>query len=210
MIVMSDLKKKIKRVVVKSRILSPLYNVYLKYVLWKRCTITIKNYGQNNITDIPIIYSNNFIVTFRGDNNFVKIGKGCNFKNTNSIYVQGDDNVVVIGDNVTFDSNVLIVVGEGTKVNIGSDCIFADRVHIRTTDQHAIYDENRKRINPAKDVYIGNHVWLGKEAIIMKGVKVGDGAIIGMDSMVTKNVPERCIAAGKPAKVIRTNIYWDE
>lgn len=50
MIVMSDLKKKIKRVVVKSRILSPLYNVYLK------------------------------IVTFRGDNNFVKIGKGCNFK----------------------------------------------------------------------------------------------------------------------------------
>ncbi len=73
MIVMSDLKKKIKRVVVKSRILSPLYNVYLKYVLWKRCTITIKNYGQ-------IIYSNNFIVTFRGDNNFVKIGKGCNFK----------------------------------------------------------------------------------------------------------------------------------
>ena len=51
---------------------------------------------------------------------------------------------------------------------------------------------------------------MGKEAIIMKGVKVGDGAIIGMDSMVTKNVPERCIAAGKPAKVIRTNIYWDE
>ena len=121
---MSKLKKKIKRVVVKSRVLSPLYNVYLKYVLWKRCTIAIKNYGQNNITDIPIIYSNNFIVTFRGDNNFVKIGKGCNFKNTNSIYVQGDDNVVVIGDNVTFDSNVLIVVGEGTKVNIGSDCIF--------------------------------------------------------------------------------------
>lgn len=59
---MSDLKKKIKRVVVKSRILSPLYDVYLKYVLRKRCNITIRNYGQNNVTDIPIIYSNNFIV----------------------------------------------------------------------------------------------------------------------------------------------------
>lgn len=184
---MSDLKKKIKRVVVKSRILSPLYDVYLKYVLRKRCNITIRNYGQNNVTDIPIIYSNNFIVTFRGDNNSIKVGQNCNFKNTNSIYVQGDDNIVVIGDNVTFDSNVLIVVGEGTKVNIGSDCIFADRVHIRTTDQHAIYDENRKRINPAKDVYIGNHVWLGKEAIIMKGVRIGNGAISRKTGQSHKN-----------------------
>ena len=82
---------------------------------------------------------------------------------------------------------MLIVVGEGTKVNIGSDCIFADRVHIRTTDQHAIYDENRKRINPAKDVYIGNHVWLGKEAIIMKGVRIGNGAISRKTGQSHKN-----------------------
>lgn len=46
---MSKLKKKIKRVVVKSRVLSPLYNVYLKYVLWKRCTIALK------ITDRTIL-----------------------------------------------------------------------------------------------------------------------------------------------------------
>ena len=121
-----------------------------------------------------------------------------------------DGNLVEIGDNVTFDQNVLIVVGEGSKVVIGSDCVFAYRVHIRTTDQHFIYDENGNRINPAKDVYIGNHVWLGKEAIVMKGVSIGSGAIVGMDSMVTKNVPERCIVAGKPAKVIKTNVYWNE
>jgi len=53
-------------------------------------------------------------------------------------------------------------------------------------------------------------VWLGKEAIIMKGVSIGNGAIVGMDSMVTKDVPERCIVAGKPAKVIKTNVYWNE
>ena len=45
-----------------------------------------------------------------------------------------------IGDNVTIDGNMLVVVGEGTKVRIGSDCVFADRVHIRTTDQHYIFD----------------------------------------------------------------------
>lgn len=207
-----SVKDILKREIKRNSILAFLYDkIYFKYVLWKRCKISIRNYGLHNAVDFPNdTYSNNFIITFRGNNNSVKVGRNCTFKMTNSIYVQGDNNVVEIGDNVTFDQDILIVVGEGTKVTIGSDCIFAYRVHIRTTDQHAIYDENRKRINPAKDVYIGNHVWLGKEAIIMKGVKVGDGAIIGMDSMVTKNVPERCIAAGKPAKVIRTNIYWDE
>lgn len=57
---------------------------------------------------------------------------------------------------------------------------------------------------------IGNHVWLGKDAIIMKGVSIGDTAIVGMDSMVTKDVPEKSIVVGKPAKVIKTNVYWHE
>ena len=115
-----------------------------------------------------------------------------------------------IGDNVTFDQDVLIVAAEGTKVIIGADCIFAYHVHIRTSDQHCIFNENGERINPAKDIQIGNHVWLGRESVIMKGVRVGDGAIVGMGSMVTKDVPERCIVVGKPAKVIKTNVYWHE
>lgn len=91
------------------------------------------------------------------------------------------------------------MVGDGTEVSIGSDCIFADRVHIRTTDQHCIYNENEERINPAKNINIGNHMWLSKDAIVMKGVRISDGAIIGMDSMVTKDVPEKSIVVEKPA-----------
>ena len=207
-----SLKKKLKeRVIAKSFFLNYLYkNVYLQYVLRKRCKVIVRDYGKQNVTEIPVIYCNNFVVTFRGDNNKVKVGNNCNFKATNTIYFQGDNNVVEIGSNVTFDSNVLIVVGEGTKVRIGSDCIFADRVHIRTTDQHCINDENGNRINPARNVNIGNHVWLGKDVIVMKGVCIGDGSIIGIDSMVTKDIPEHCIAIGKPAKVIRNNVYWNE
>ena len=206
------LKKILKeKFVNKNRFLTFLYNnVYLKRILKRRCKITINDYGKDNVTDIPIIYSNNLVVTFRGNNNFIKMGNGCNLKVRNTVYFHGDNNVVTIGDNVTFDGNTLIVVGEGSNVNIGSDCIFADRVHIRTTDQHLIFDADGKRINPARDVNVGSHVWLGKEAIIMKGVSIGDGAIVGMDSMVTKDVPERCIVVGKPAKVIKQNVYWHE
>lgn len=209
---MMNFKKIIReRFVNNNSFLTYLYdNVYLKHVLKKRCKITINDYGKENVADIPVIYSNNLVITFRGNNNFIKIGIDCNFKVRNTVYFQGDNNVVTIGDNVTLDGNTLIVVGEGTKVSIGSDCIFADRVHIRTTDQHGIFDGNGLRINPAKDVNVGNHVWLGKDAIIMKGVNIGDGAIVGMDSMVTKDVPERCIVVGKPAKVIKTNVYWHE
>ena len=56
---------------------------------------------------------------------------------------------------------------------------------------------------PAGDTAIGNDVWIGSEAIIMPGVKVGDGAIIGTRALVTKDVEPYAIVGGNPAKVIR-------
>ncbi|HDR1486969.1 TPA: CatB-related O-acetyltransferase, partial [Pasteurella multocida] len=53
------------------------------------------------------------------------------------------------------------------------------------------------------DTVIGNDVWIGYNATIMPGVKIGDGAIIGTNSVVTKNVPPYAIVAGNPARVIR-------
>ena len=109
-----------------------------------------------------------------------------------------------------FDQDVSIVLAEGTKVKIGDNCLLAKGVRIRTSDQHFIYDENGFRINKAKDVCIENHVWLGASAIIMKGATIGEGSVIGMDSMVTKTIPPYSIAVGKPAKVIKSNINWEE
>lgn len=56
---------------------------------------------------------------------------------------------------------------------------------------------------PAGDTVIGNDVWIGSEAIIMPGVKVGDGAVIGTRALVTKDVEPYAIVGGNPAKVIR-------
>ena len=70
--------------------------------------------------------------------------------------------------------------------------------------------------NYDKDVittYIGNDVWIGANAVILKGVKIGDGAIIGASSVVTKHVPPYAIVVGNPAKIIKyrysqDDIYW--
>ena len=77
------------------------------------------------------------------------------------------------------------------------------RCCIRTSDQHKIYDESNNRINEAANAVIGNHVWLGNPAVIMKGISIGDGCMIGMESMVTKNIESNTLAVGTPARVIK-------
>lgn len=60
------------------------------------------------------------------------------------------------------------------------------------------------------DTYIGKNCEIGGGAIIMPGVRVGDYCCIGAGSVVTKDVPDRCVAVGNPAKVIRTGIMIDD
>ena len=64
------------------------------------------------------------------------------------------------------------------------------------------------RINHAKDVVIGNHVWIGRNVTINKVVGIGSNSIIAGHSVVTKNIPSNCIAAGTPAKVVKYQIDW--
>lgn len=201
-----------KECVQNSSILSFLYNkIYLGYITWKRYNVNVVDLGRNNVVMIPKnTVSDDLKITFKGNNNKIIVGNGCGFKQTNSIYIQGDNNILKIGNEVIFDQNVSIVLAEGTECLIGNGCRFADGVRIRTSDQHFIYNKEGIRINNPKGVYIGNNVWLGAYVIIMKGVSVGDGSVIGMDSMVTKDIPSKCIAVGKPAKVIKDNIMWRE
>ena len=53
------------------------------------------------------------------------------------------------------------------------------------------------------DITIGDNVWIGGNVVITPGVKVGNGVVIGAGSVVTKDIPDNCIAAGNPARVIR-------
>jgi acetyltransferase-like isoleucine patch superfamily enzyme len=51
-------------------------------------------------------------------------------------------------------------------------------------------------------------VWIGKNAVILKGIIIGEGSVIAAGAVVTKDVPDHCLVAGVPAKVIRKNIEW--
>lgn len=87
--------------------------------------------------------------------------------------------------------------------------MFSNKIIIRTSDSHPIYDiESNKRINPAKNIHIGNHVWIAPQSTIMKGVNIGDGAIIGSHTLVTKDVNNNSLVVGYPAREVKSKINW--
>ncbi len=94
------------------------------------------------------------------------------------------------------------------SISIGNDCAIASDVLIQDTDFHPILDEQGKEKPVAKPVVIGNKVWICAKATILKGVTIGDGAIVAAGAVVTKDVPAYSVVAGNPAKVVRENVIW--
>ena len=54
-----------------------------------------------------------------------------------------------------------------------------------------------------------NHVWIGMNATVLKGVTIGEGSIVAAGAIVTKDVPDHCLVAGVPAKIIRRDVRWE-
>jgi acetyltransferase-like isoleucine patch superfamily enzyme len=103
-----------------------------------------------------------------------------------------------------------------TKIEIGDDVLVSFGVTIADHDSHSLdfalrredvalwYEKKKKWDNViTRPVKIGNRAWIGMHAIILKGVSVGEGAVIGAGSVVTRNIPAWTLAAGNPARVIR-------
>lgn len=91
------------------------------------------------------------------------------------------------------------------RVSIGRQCVIADRVMFIDFD-HIVADSEqpiRKQGIYKRDVVVGSNVWIGYGAQILRGVTVGDNAIIGASSVVTRDIPANAVAAGTPARVIR-------
>ena len=92
------------------------------------------------------------------------------------------------------------------KIIIGEDVAISKGVIIRDSDNHLINNQNE---NITKPIEIGDHVWIGLRAIILKGVKIGNGAVIAAGAVVTRDVPPYSLVAGVPARVIKENIDWE-
>jgi acetyltransferase-like isoleucine patch superfamily enzyme len=90
-------------------------------------------------------------------------------------------------------------------VRIGEQCVIADRAMFIDFDHGVVEVERpiRKQGIYKRDVVVGSNVWIGYGACILRGVSVGDNAIVGTNSVVTKDVPANAVVAGIPARVIR-------
>lgn len=148
-------------------------------------------------------------VRIRGNGNRIVIEDNCHIGPDCSFWMEGNGITIVIGEGTTFTSKVHFCAQEdGTSIMVGKDCMFANTITVRTSDSHPVYDEAGVRINLPGNVVIGEHVWIAPGVRVMKGVSLGDGAIVGAGSIVTKDVPEACLAAGVPAKVVREKVMW--
>jgi acetyltransferase-like isoleucine patch superfamily enzyme len=91
------------------------------------------------------------------------------------------------------------------RVRIGEQCVIADRAMFIDFDHGVVEVERpiREQGIYMRDVEVGSNVWIGYGACILRGVRVGDNAIVGTNSVVTKDVPANAVVAGIPAQVIR-------
>jgi acetyltransferase-like isoleucine patch superfamily enzyme len=91
------------------------------------------------------------------------------------------------------------------RVRIGEECVIADRAMFIDFDHGVVEVERPIRLQGIykRDVVVGSNVWIGYGACVLRGVRVGDNAIVGTNSVVTRDVPANAVVAGIPARVIR-------
>lgn len=103
--------------------------------------------------------------------------------------------------------NTGTLIACANHITIGDDVAIARGVCIYDSDHHRLLHCGEEK-NLSAPVIIGNHVWIGVGAIILKGVRIGDGAVIAAGAVVTRDIPAGSLAAGNPARVIRENVEW--
>lgn len=102
-----------------------------------------------------------------------------------------------------FFANYNCTLIDVAKIRIGDNCQMAPNVAIYTAG-HPVYPVSRNSAYEyGKEVTIGDNVWLGGNTVVCPGVRIGSNVVIGAGSVVTKDIPDWCIAAGNPCKVIR-------
>ena len=132
----------------------------------------------------------------------VSIGSRVRFLRFSTLHVH-ERAELCVGDGVSFSPGCTVCVHE--RVEIGAGSTFGEGVSIHDEDHvHEPFDVPLSaRGFVTAPVIIGRNVWVGAKATILKGVTIGDDAVIGAGAVVTRDIPARAVAVGVPARVIR-------
>lgn len=173
----------------------------------------------------------NSTVKFVGENNLLYCESGVTLENSKIVF-NGSNSLIYLSSNkheyklnITINNNQACFFGKDNYINgviniilseekhlfVGSDSLFSFGIWIRNADPHLIYDSStKKRINPTKSIFIGDHVWIGQSSMIMKGSVIGSGSIMGAMSLVSGNIiPSNECWGGVPARRLKAGIFWE-
>lgn len=146
---------------------------------------------------MPVIKNKGIMVI--GDNTIVQSMPDHEFCKTR-IVTNYEHSVIHIGKNAMIRGTT---IWASTKILIGDNFLSAPYAWIVDNDAHGIAPDKRaNRFAEARPVVIGNNVWVGYRAMILKGVTIGDNCVIAAGAIVTRDIPSNSIAAGVPAAVV--------
>lgn len=147
-----------------------------------------------------------------------------------SLYIAKDASLIVdsfdayTGCRVNVNAGATLTLGSGylnhdcvidcfDSISVGHHVVISERVVLRDSDNHQVCHlpvsgEVSDLPSLSAPIVIEDHVWIGMNVIILKGVTIGKGSIIAAGSVVTRDIPPHSLAAGVPAKVIKTDVTW--
>lgn len=172
-------------------------------------SVVIKIEGNGNVLRIgERSVLRNMHIVFAGNGNLLEIGARCHLRG--SLHLRQNGSKISIGNGTSMVGAHLFAM-EGKALLVGEDCMFSSGIYLRTSDEHPIYDlADNSRINSARDVQVGKHVWLGEGVTVAKGSAIPDGCVVGAQSYVSKRLARpNSVYAGSPARLVREGIRWD-
>jgi acetyltransferase-like isoleucine patch superfamily enzyme len=156
-------------------------------------------WGPHSVATPPFWTEGERGITVGAQGAGVWLGPGC--------WLNAIGGTIAIGDGCSFSGDATVLAAQ--SVIIGREVLFARGVHIGDHD-HAWADPalpvKRQGIANVKPVVIGDGAWLGRNVTVTAGVSIGRGAVVAAGAVVTRDVPPHSLAAGVPARVIRS---WD-
>ena len=179
-----------------------------RLVSYKRSIFIL--HKTSSIQLIGSLFTNANCIKGNGRSTIVRLDKNASLRTKGNFSIYYDGDIIVFEDGVLelgsgfCNSNVKIRCKN--KISIGNNVAISHDVTIMDSDAHRMDYEGYEMTKP---ITIGNNVWVGSRAMILKGVNVGDGAIVAAGAIVTKDVPPNTTVAGVPAKVIKQNVKWE-
>ncbi|MGO2119654.1 MULTISPECIES: acyltransferase [unclassified Psychrobacter] len=170
--------------------------------------------SENSVVFLGANLKGNATITIKGSDSFIYIGNDCTFKKLIIDSNQKSD-FIAIGNHVTTNFDCAFRSGlRATKheidsyadspgIIIGDDCMFAADCLVRSSDAHPILEyPSLKHLNESiSSVVIEEHVWIARNASILKNTTIGANSIIALDTVVTKDIPKYSVAKGTPMRI---------